>query len=134
MSDQDNAGGMDTPGPPKPPKWAWFSQAPAWKLALATMLVLVLFVGGVLAYNAIREPARARDACREAVEDRLKAPSTAEFSDEESEKAADGEYTVTGAVDSQNGFGAMVRNTYECGILKLGASDFYAYTVDFDED
>lgn len=53
--------------------------------------------------------------CEQFVERRLKSPSTAEFSQETQRKSGAG-WTVTGAVDSQNSFGAMVRNRFRCTV------------------
>lgn len=50
-------------------------------------------------------------ASKRAVTARLKAPSTAQFSDCYS-TTADGVQTVTLTVDSQNGFGAMIRSKW----------------------
>lgn len=58
----------------------------------------------------------ARLMCREFVEERLKAPSTAKF-DRRSETAmhhGGGRYAVTGTVDAQNAFGATIRSRYGC--------------------
>ncbi|MDA8369503.1 MAG: hypothetical protein M0026_06495 [Nocardiopsaceae bacterium] len=58
--------------------------------------------------------------CRDAVEQRLKAPASAAFPAEETtvrladEGDVDWRYEVHGAVDAQNGFGAMIRLDYEC--------------------
>ena len=55
-----------------------------------------------------------------AVEERLKSPSTAEFSppDETNvEKVDDDTYIVTGWVDAQNSFGATIRNYYEVKLI-----------------
>ena len=55
----------------------------------------------------------AKSACRDAVLDRLKSPSSAEFSNEEA--AAKGRrFEVTGSVDADNSFGASIRNDYVC--------------------
>lgn len=56
----------------------------------------------------------ARDVCETFVERRLKSPSTADFSDTTTAASGESEWTVSGAVDSQNGFGAMIRNNYTC--------------------
>jgi hypothetical protein len=50
--------------------------------------------------------------CESFVEDRLKSPSTAEF-DLSASPAGSG-WLVTGTVDSQNGFGAMIRGSVRC--------------------
>ena len=66
----------------------------------------------------------AKEACRGFVEDRLIAPSTAEFSEEEvsedpyQRRSEEGQYLVTGSVDSENGNGAMVRSTYRCTVVE----------------
>lgn len=59
-------------------------------------------------------------ACRDWVKERLKSPASAEFSDESVERDGDDGYVVSGAVDSQNGFGAMIRNTYTCEATHSG--------------
>lgn len=52
-------------------------------------------------------------ACRDWVKARLKSPSSADFSNEVVTSEGN-RYTVRGAVDSDNSFGAPIRNTYEC--------------------
>jgi hypothetical protein len=54
----------------------------------------------------------AEAACQEFVERRLKSPSTAEF--DTTATGGPTTFTVTGTVDSQNSFGAMVRNEFTC--------------------
>lgn len=62
--------------------------------------------------------ADAKRACTEQfIPTRLKAPATAKFTDVEisSDTSSVGEtYTVTGSVDSQNGFGALIRSKFTC--------------------
>lgn len=60
--------------------------------------------------------------CRAVVEKVLKAPSTAKFiSGEDSvRRREDGSINVSGYVDAQNGFGAMLRNEYECEVVQVG--------------
>lgn len=48
------------------------------------------------------------------VEKQLKSPSTAEFSNMESTLQYENIFKVTGSVDSQNSFGAMIRTNFEC--------------------
>ena len=50
-------------------------------------------------------------AAKEVVKSRLKSPTTAEFSDVKASKS-NGVITVSGKVDSQNSFGAMIRNNF----------------------
>jgi hypothetical protein len=57
------------------------------------------------------------DLCEEAITNRLKAPATAEFSNFTKEEL-DGRLTaVRGTVDSENGFGAMIRSSFKCHVL-----------------
>lgn len=49
--------------------------------------------------------------CENAVKDELKAPSTAQFSNERGNS-----FVITGSVDSENGFGAMLRSEFKCTI------------------
>lgn len=61
-------------------------------------------------------------ACHDWVKDRLKSPGPAEFSEDSVSKVNEQRYILTGAVDSQNGFGAMIRNTYRCEASHVGGS------------
>lgn len=54
------------------------------------------------------------DVCHHRVEDHLRAPSTAEFSGENATPLSSKSYTVTGNVDAENGFGAMLRSRWTC--------------------
>jgi hypothetical protein len=56
--------------------------------------------------------------CEGFVKDRLKSPSSAEF--DTSFTGSGPTYTVTGTVDSQNSFGAMVRNEFSCTVRHDG--------------
>jgi len=53
-------------------------------------------------------------ACERSVEAQLRAPATAEFSNQVASRGADGSYEVRGNVDSENGFGAMLRSSWTC--------------------
>ena len=67
-----------------------------------------------LVVSACAHPAET--GCRDAVLRRLRAPATAEFpSPSEMERRFD-EWIVHGEVDAQNGFGAMIRQRYECAV------------------
>ncbi|MFD9368789.1 hypothetical protein ACFWA6_13945 [Streptomyces sp. NPDC060020] len=61
--------------------------------------------------------------CEKFVKQRLKSPGSAEFSgaDETTVTTISGsapwKYKVAGHVDSQNSFGAKVRNTYDCTVV-----------------
>lgn len=62
----------------------------------------------------------AQVVCRDFIEDRLKSPASADFSDEDATHVRGRVWTVTGAVDSENSFGAMIRNTYSCTVRYVG--------------
>lgn len=93
---------------------------------LAHLAVLGAVVGG-LGYHVFREhekdlgrPARAQAAalvaCHKNLEYSLTSPATARYSGETVffADADPGKFTVFGSVDSQNGFGAVLRSTYVC--------------------
>ena len=66
----------------------------------------------------------ARYSAKEFVKRRLRAPSTASFSgltETSVTKTKDGDYFVMGWVDSQNGFGAMIRSTWAVQMKDMGA-------------
>lgn len=58
--------------------------------------------------------------CRNFVKDQLKSPGSADFSGESPEEAGPQTWSVTGSVDSENSFGAMIRNDYVCRIRYTG--------------
>jgi hypothetical protein len=63
--------------------------------------------------------------CKGFVTDRLRAPSTAEFgsfNDSRVSLVGDAKYAVSGHLDAQNGFGAMIRNRYDCTVQYEGSS------------
>ncbi len=81
------------------------------------MAVVLLVAGGVTWLLLPSDSDEAADRCRDAVTERLKAPSTAEFSDVQVTEEAGNLltfYTVKGKVDAQNSFGAQVRNGFSC--------------------
>lgn len=100
-----------------------------WRALAASAFLLVTLSGvGLGAYTYVTTPERVAQAiqqapidglvpaCRSKVKEFLKSPGTATFGGEIT--AGTGgvgqRYTVTGWVDSQNGFGALVRNRYGC--------------------
>lgn len=54
------------------------------------------------------------DVCHQQVTDQLKAPATAQFQPSESATNVGARWTVSGSVDAQNGFGALIRSDYVC--------------------
>ena len=66
--------------------------------------------------------------CRQAIENKLKAPKTAEFqrySEKDIRNINDKIYYVYMYVDAQNSFGAMIRSDFTCNIELSGNEDEY---------
>jgi hypothetical protein len=92
------------------------------KWAIGFGVVLVAAVAFIATRNMHTTPtpedrqADAKRACQEKfIPDRLKAPATAQFSSV-TVSGFSGTYTVSGAVDSQNAFGALVRASFTCSV------------------
>lgn len=104
------------------------------------VLVGVVLVGGLIAYFSSLANGGSDDGydsnnkyeaiaqCEERVKQLLKAPSTAEFT---TDASGGGAWTVTGTVDSENSFGAMLRSNFQCTVKITG--DTATTTVDFLE-
>jgi hypothetical protein len=70
--------------------------------------------------DVIGDDIGAQVVCQDFVERQLKAPSTADFGDEEVEHIRGPVWEVVGEVDSENSFGAMIRNNYVCRVKFTG--------------
>ncbi|MDQ1206604.1 hypothetical protein [Microbacterium sp. SORGH_AS_0862] len=68
--------------------------------------------------------------CEAQIESQLKAPSTAKFN---SEATGSGTWTVTGTVDAENSFGAMIRSSYQCTVVMDEAKDTARTRIDYFE-
>jgi hypothetical protein len=78
------------------------------------MLVLALaFAAASGGDSSDNEEGLAAIACQNLVKDNLRAPSTASFP---SFPTVSGD-TIRGAVDAENGFGAMIRSDFQCTII-----------------
>ena len=105
-----------------PKRRGWVERHP-FLAVLAGLLVLSAWLG----FRSSGAPATgdeftAASMCERFVADHLKSPSTAEF---DSTATGGGDtWTVTGTVDSQNSFGAMVRNTYTCHLTYEGGDSW----------
>lgn len=82
----------------------------------------------------------AADICHAYVKERLKAPSTAKFPNSEDSNAVqitgtgDGPYTVAAFVDSQNSFGAMMRDQYTCIVRYIGNHNWQLVDLSIGDD
>lgn len=87
---------------------------------LALIAAPVLLMGGCFAATLTSDPStgdpigEVLDACRDAVTAQLRAPSTADFPDDERYGTSGDRYTVRGSVDAQNAFGAQIRTAWVC--------------------
>ena len=72
-----------------------------------------------IAHRLENAPTYAEIECESQVRTRLKAPSTAVFSGTLAVANTDGDYDVTGNVDSENSFGAALRSSFSC-IVSVG--------------
>lgn len=111
--------------PTQKPKTPW------WFLFIVIPALAVAFLGAIYYENQKNGPSEPTDpavadesrqaerACRQYVEQQLKAPATAKYQTPNTSR--DGpEYTVTGTVDSQNSFGALIRTPYRCIVTSQG--------------
>jgi hypothetical protein len=115
--------------------------------SLWPLVMLALVIGGLAAVTAHKdkppdEPVRvsapstepdrkldAFNACKSFVKSRLKAPATAVFrnpleddGEVEITGAGTGPYVVVSTVDSQNGFGALLRSEFICKVTLVAGS------------
>lgn len=98
-------------------------------LGLALLIgACVTFLGGDSTKSSGATDNGAIDVCHQAVEAQLKAPSTADFSGEKVIHTGT-KYTVTGAVDAENGFGAKIRQTYLCSATFVSGNNWQPVTA-----
>jgi hypothetical protein len=96
-----------------------------WAIGIGIFIVAVVALC-TLGANRKHEPtseevsADAKRACQEKfIPDRLKAPSTAEYSNVTVTNSLE-TYTVTGSVDAENSFGAPIRSNFICIMHSTG--------------
>lgn len=102
--------------------WAWWRGLPWWQNLLAVLAVLVVIA---LMSPRTHDAITAKVMCEGFVEDRLRAPATADFASitetqVDTVDADAGVYEVRSHVDAQNAFGAMIRNSYTCRVRWRG--------------
>ena len=95
-----------------------------WLIALGIFIALVAVIGGCTAIASMNakpydanNKVEAISQCEARIADRLKAPSTADFT---SDATGYGTWTVTGVVDAENSFGATVRSSFQCTVVIAG--------------
>ena len=98
------------------------AEAVKWRYLVALRMFAVIgslyaiITGGASPPGDAATDTDARFMCRQFVEDRLKAPATADFCNE-TVTALDGDrFRVAGSVDSENSFGATLRTEYSCAL------------------
>ncbi|MEU7176395.1 hypothetical protein ABZ949_33525 [Micromonospora tulbaghiae] len=93
-----------------------------WQRILVTAVVGLIGAGAVACALVHRDKNEAIRHCQAAISKKLRAPSTAEFTDTTVSRGDSGfgthYYDVAGTVDAQNGFGAMVRGEYTCELTQ----------------
>lgn len=113
------------PAAPKRRRWPWIAGAAAVILAIA---------GGVTYAALPSTDDEAVEFCQEEIRDRLKTPASAKFSDATVDpEEGSTVYRVSGAVDAQNGFGAMVRGNYRCTLRHNEDGSWVAITASVDQ-
>ncbi len=121
--------------PPKPPEPLPAGQAlvargqPRIGRRETVVLIVMLVIIGLIVLGSLPDDGTAGDAgtdavvaCQLAVEDVLKAPSTADhprLSTVNPVKRSDGSWRVVSYVDAENSFGAMIRTGYTCTARKV---------------
>ena len=93
---------------------------PAVWAAIGATVALLLAGGAYLLTRPSPAHAPSREqqvigACEDAIRAQLKSPATAKFTGETA-AGADPTWTIYGAVDAQNGFGALIRSSLQCTI------------------
>lgn len=107
------------------PAWLWWFLG-ACGVALVVMVVAI----GVISFNGGSNSVSAEIMCEQFIEDRLRSPGTADFEHTSTRPGGTGEWTVTGQVDSENGFGALVRSTYRCEVEHEGGDRWTLVDLD----
>lgn len=102
-----------------PRSWQWVIAGVVGGVLLITLLVTAGSGDGRDGRDR-DESTMAEVMCEDFVEKRLKSPASAEFTNPRTVRSPEGVYTVTGDVDSQNSFGAMIRNRYQCKVSHEG--------------
>lgn len=89
-------------------------------LGFIGFLIVLAIVGGNGKKKEKLDEWSAQVACEKAVSDQLKSPASATFSNWTRTNNYNDTFTVTGSVDSQNSFGAMLRSQFSCTVRDNG--------------
>jgi hypothetical protein len=92
--------------------------------AACSALLLVAVVSCTPASSDADSEYAALDVCHQRIEDQLKAPATADYTDEVTTESAPGNWNITGAVDAENSFGAKIRASYVCIAIHKGGDNW----------
>ncbi|ACV09764.1 SHOCT domain-containing protein [Jonesia denitrificans] len=105
------------PGDEKPNStWKWI----VWPIGIVAALAFFGSLGDDDAKDDEVRDWEVTSMCEQWVDKQLKAPSTAKYSDQVVKSTGVLKWEVTGAVDSENSFGAMIRNEWTCSIYLDG--------------
>ena len=94
-------------------------------MALICVLVALALVGGFVWWISGSGQRDATNACTAVVSNLLASPASAKFDVTLVTQPGDGSYIVNGTVDSQNNYGAMLRNRFRCTVKDGDASVDY---------
>lgn len=122
------------PTTPQPPvRRKKFSPAQKW-VAVGIAVAFLAIIGAASNHDDSAgtndRSATAFEMCKKSVRTDLRAPGTAKFRDYFGDQApsvsgsGDGPYTVISTVDSQNGFGAMLRSSFVCTATYIGSDQW----------
>jgi hypothetical protein len=93
----------------------------AWIAGIAGVLILGGAIGGNSDSSGGGDSSPgAKSSCEGWVTDRLRSPGTADFSGEDVVGSDSGPWSITGLVDSENGFGALLRSSWVCDVHLSG--------------
>ncbi|MGW3608920.1 hypothetical protein ACWD6N_03375 [Micromonospora sp. NPDC005163] len=112
-------------------------EARRWPWMAAAALVVLLAAGGVAYALMPTDEDEAVDRCQTAISGQLKSPSTAKYADGVTVTGEDGNfgtyYEVSGEVDAQNGFGALVRGDYRCKVQRESGGGWLVTESSFNQ-
>jgi len=108
--------------------------------SLGCLLSVILFVALTTSDESVLEPehsiAGAWTICQQFVEGQLKSPASADYprgSFNYTAHLGDGRYRVRAYVDSQNSFGAVLRNNFDCTVQHAQGDTYHLVNLAFPE-